>query len=270
MWRDKTWQFYALISEEAFVGAAIAHLGYLGFVFATAHDRVRGRSEAFQTLIPLGLGVKVAADPLRGRSELLPPWGLIRMESEPRLLRISLPQFQVDATMDRVEPWRAEWPIGRKGGNLTHKEMGFATAGRLRLGTNELSLQGHGFMDWTRGRPERETQWRWAAGVGRAGDRLVAWNLRTGFDDPTQCENAIWVDGSPRAAGLATIEPGRPWAVQGGGLILSFESEGERRQDLDLGAIASRYQQPWGRFHGTFEGVPLEGYGVVEDHWARW
>ena len=37
-----------------------------------------------------------------------------------------------------------------------------------------------------------------------------------------------------------------------------------------LGLLASRYAQPWGRFEGTFEGQPLTGYGVTEDHWARW
>lgn len=267
---EKAWQFVALASEGAFVSAAIAHLGYLGFVFAVAYDRETTQTEAFQLVIPLALGVKVAREAGAGRSELFPPWGVMRIDPAPRTLQLNLPIFRAEAALDAVEPWRVEWPIGSHGRNRTHKEMGFACRGRLYLRDRSLSLDGFGLMDWTRGSPARETAWRWAAGVGRAGDRLIAWNLRTGFDDPAQVENAIWIDGVPQAAGRARLEPGPAWTVSAGGLELAFDSHGERHEDLNLGIIASRYRQPWGRFHGQFEGVPLEGYGVVEEHWARW
>jgi hypothetical protein len=58
--------------------------------------------------------------------------------------------------------------------------------------------------------------------------------------------------------------------VTAGDLELSFIPEGVHTEDLNLWLLASRYSQPWGRFVGTWRGEPLEGYGVVEDHWARW
>jgi hypothetical protein len=98
----------------------------------------------------------------------------------------------------------------------------------------------------------------------------VAWNLRTGFGDPLEVENACWVDGQPSRLEAARIDPGDRWTVAAGALRLSFEADGQHAENLDVKLIASRYQQPWGRFTGTFEGAPLTGYGVVEDHWARW
>ncbi|HEY9855743.1 MAG TPA: DUF2804 domain-containing protein [Stenomitos sp.] len=269
MLRHKTWQYVALTSEEAFVSAAIAHLGYVGLVFATAYDRKTGQEVAFERIVPFARGIQVAPAPTTGSSTYHGSQGMMRFENDPRLVQLDLPNLQVNVQGDSVDPWKASWPIGR-GRNDTIKEMGFACQGSVRLGTSTLSLDGHGMMDWTAGTPARQTDWRWAAGVARAGDRLVAWNLRTGFNDPAQVENALWVDGQPVSPGRAQIEPGDPWRITAGDLDLHFEPHGMRREDMNLFVITSRYQQPWGRFHGQFEGVPLEGYGVVEDHWAVW
>lgn len=270
MLRHKTWQYLAITSEEAFISAAIAHLGYAGLVFATAYDRRTGEEMAFERLTPFALGLQVAPSPTEGVSGYTGVQGTMRFENAPRHIQLELPGLEVEVEGERIEPWNASWPIGRSGWNDTIKEMGFACKGTLRLGSQTLSLDGHGMMDWTSGTPARQTEWKWAAGVGRAGDRLIAWNLRTGFDDAEQVENALWIDGKPRSPGLAQIEPGSPWRIRAEGLELQFEPHGMRREDMNLLVVTSRYQQPWGRFYGEFEGQPLEGYGVVEDHWAVW
>lgn len=270
MLRTKTWQYLAIASDEAFVSAAIAHLGYVGLVFATAYDRRTRQEVAFERLVPFARGIQVAPSLAAGQSSYACAQGTMRFDNAPRRVQLDLPGLQVDVRGEGVEPWKAAWPIGRKGRNDTVKEMGFACEGTLRLGESTLSLDGYGMMDWTHGTPARQTDWRWAAGTARAGDRLIAWNLRTGFDDPRQVENALWVDGKPQSPGLARIEPGSPWRITTEGLDLWFEPHGMRREDMNLIVLTSRYQQPWGRFHGEFEGQPLEGYGVVEDHWAVW
>ncbi len=273
-WGEKAWQFAAAMSEEAFVAAAIADLGYLGFAFAYAVDRRTGRSEAFQALTPFAAGTTVAGVPEGGKSTFYHPSGYILIENRPRKLAVRLRAFKADVALADVQPWDATWPIEGGGYNRTQKAMGLPAKGHLELGGERLSLDGHGLSDWTRGAPARETSWRWAAGVGRAGDRVVAWNLRTGFDDPTGEENCIWVDGEPHGVGPATIEipadETQTWRVAGGDLALSFKEQGDRHENLDLILIASRYRQPWGTYVGTHAGVPLTGFGVTEDHWARW
>lgn len=270
MLRNKTWQYIALASDEAFVSAAIVDLGYAGLTFATAYDRATGLEASFERLTPFATRMRVAEGLTAGESHFRGFRSRISLDNAAGRLGIDLAGLQVEARFAAVEPWHARWPIGPKGQNETLKQMGFACEGKLHMGSRELRLDGFGMRDWTRGRPARQTAWLWAAGVARAGERLVAWNFRTGFDDPQEVENALWIDGQPRHPGKATIMPGSTWRIACEGMDLHFEPQGMRCEDKHLLLVASRYQQPWGRYHGHFEGLPLEGYGVVEDHWARW
>ena len=267
---EKRWQFVAVVAEEALVAAAVANFGYLGYAFAYAHRRDTGETRRYEMKSPLGLGAMVAFDADAGFSRLSVPTGYFRFDPDPGHLDIRLREFQASFNFDAGVPWDAAWDIPGAGHHQTRKRMGDPARGRLLWDGRDIPLSGRALMDWSRGRLARETAWRWAAGVGRAGDRVVAWNLRTGFDDPTQAENAVWVDGTPASAGPCTIEPGDAWRVEAGPLVLTFHPEGVHSEDLNLGLVASRYAQPWGRFEGSFEGQPLTGYGVAEDHWARW
>lgn len=267
---EKRWQFVSVVSDEVLVAAAVANFGYLGYAFAYAHRRDTGETRRYEVKTPLGLGAMVAYEPEDGFSRLSMPDGLITYEPSPSRLQVLVKAFQAEFTFALGTPWDAEWDIPGAGHHRTRKRMGDLATGRLRWDGREIVVEGRAMMDWSRGHLARETSWRWAAGVGHAGDRVIAWNLRTGFDDPTQAENAVWVDGTPAFAGPATIAPGDHWRVEAGDMVLGFEPEGVHSEDVNFGLVASRYSQPWGRFVGTWRGEPLTGYGVVEDHWARW
>jgi hypothetical protein len=267
---EKSWQFVAVVAEEALVAVAVANFRYLGYGFAYAHRRDTGETRRFEIKTPLGLGAEVAKEPDAGYSRLSVPTGYFRYDAAPGRLDVRLREFQADFALDAGASWDAEWDIPGAGHHRTRKRMGDLVRGRLVWDGHDLPLAGRSLIDWSRGHLARETAWRWATGVGRAGDRVVAWNLRTGFDDPEQVENAVWVDGTPAFAGPAILEPGDAWRVEAGPLVLRFHPEGVHSEDLNLGLLASRYAQPWGRFEGTFEGQPLTGYGVTEDHRARW
>lgn len=267
---EKSWQFVAVVAEEALVAVAVANFRYLGYGFAYAHRRDSGETRRFEIKTPLGLGAEVATAPDAGYSRLSVPTGYFRYDATPGRLEVRLREFQADFELDAGASWDAEWDIPGAGHHRTRKRMGDLARGRLVWDGKDLPLAGRSLIDWSRGHLARETAWRWATGVGRAGDRVVAWNLRTGFDDPDQVENAVWVDGTPAFAGTAILEPGDSWRVEAGPLVLRFHPEGVHSEDVNFGLVASRYAQPWGRFEGTFEGQPLTGYGVTEDHWARW
>lgn len=275
-WRVKTWEYVAVVADDVFLAAAIAHLGYLGFAFAYAFDRNSGVCKSFGAIIPLAMGTRVAIDPTQGGSHFSYPFGRIDIENRPRTLKMRFTGVIAAVRFEEVLPWEVRWLTRGGGENRTFKAMGLPASGFCEISGRRHAIAGHGLLDWTVGRPARETEWRWAAGVGRAGETLMAWNFRTGFDDPAQRENVVWISGIPRQVGLATIEPPREdaapavWTVSQGGLKLNFEEHGQRQESLNLGLIASRYRQPWGRFSGTFEGAPVDGYGVAEDHWARW
>lgn len=268
---EKRWQFAAIAADEAFVSAAVAHFGYLGYAFTYVWDRRTGTLRKSQQIVPLALGTTVAEEPDQGRSWFWGPLQAIAFDAGDDRLEIRAAGWSVDIRFaPDAAPFDAAWAIPSAGRHRTRKRMGQAATGTLTLDGRTTELTGLGLKDWSRGHPARETAWRWAAGAGRAGGRVIGWNLRTGFDDPAEAENALWVDGVPVHVGPATLEPGPTWRVVAGPLALTFHPEGEHREDLDLLVLASRYTQPWGRFEGTWEGIPLAGYGVVEDHWARW
>lgn len=267
---EKHWQFSAVVAEEAMLATAIVQLGYLGYGFAYAIARGQKdalRREAFN---PFGLGVEVAAGAAHGRSRLWTPCGGCTFDADAGRLTVDWLGLHADVSIAPGAPWEAGWTIPGGGAHHTTKRMGGAARGRLSFAGRRFELEGHALLDHSCGQPARETAWRWAAGVGRAGERLIAWNLRTGFDDASQAENAVWVDGVPTSPGPGRIEPGETWEVSAGPLALRFHPEGEKREDVDAWLVASRYRQPWGRFEGHWEGVPLLGYGVTEEHWARW
>jgi hypothetical protein len=115
----------------------------------------------------------------------------------------------------------------------------------------------------------RMTHWRWSAGVGRsvAGQEL-AWNLVEGINDPaTGSERTVWVDGEPREVAPCSFASDLERVDD---LIFAPEASVERRQNLLV--VQSDYRQPFGTFRGMLPGgiAVAEGYGVMEEHRARW
>lgn len=151
----------------------------------------------------------------------------------------------------------------------TRKQGGIKARGEISLGGTERSVQARAIVDDTAAFYPRLTHWRWCAGVGRSTDgRELAWNLVQGVNDPlTSSERTVWVDGEPYepapcsfAADLHRVDD----------LHFAAEARLERHQNLLL--VQSDYRQPFGTFSGDLPGgVSLqEGYGVMEEHRARW
>ena len=153
----------------------------------------------------------------------------------------------------------------------TRKRGGVAVGGEVRVGGRALDLAGcAAVIDESAGYHERETAWRWCAGIGRdAGGRALAWNLAEGIHDaPQASENTLWVEGEPRP-----LEP-QPIAAdlsRAGGLEFTALATRARHERLAGGLLSSDYEQPFGTFAGTLGPIELaQGWGVMERHRARW
>jgi hypothetical protein len=193
--------------------------------------------------------------------------------------------------VEQVEPGR--WLY-------THKCYGLAASGEVRAGALDVTIEdeeGHAGLDYNQGFRKLETYWNWAAAGGRAtsGER-VGFNLTAhrpwrgsgaeqaagAFEeDATDC--ALWLDG--QCVKLASIDFAyqpedrlAPWKIRDEeGLVdLTFEADGERADDINLGLVVSQFYQPYGHFSGTLRdraGRSFEldrVYGVTEQHYARW
>jgi hypothetical protein len=286
--RSRRWCYAAAGDEEASAGAAVVVLCPLAVTFAWA--QLAGRTVTWEQRVPLWRGAWVARTPAGGagvvstaaRVVIGGDGGLdldVPVDEGVGRLRVA-----VEVTTD-VTPvvLVTETPTG--GWNSTQKAAGTAVRGRIELGdalAHDLDDTAGGWRDWTSGRQDRTTVWRWAAGSGASADgHRVGINLSSGMNARHEGEDLVWWDGEPLALPAHTLrpvsesEPETGWELAGPGWALSFEAAGVRAKHERLPLLTSRYVQPIGRFTGTLPspdgGVrSVSLTGVTEDHLAIW
>ncbi len=265
------------------VGAAVVDLGAVAVAFAWAS--MGGRTVTWETRRPLGRGAWVAATPAGGaglrsrdaRMDLLGDGGLdldVPVAGGRLAVRVRGKQPVAPVVLSTATP--------RGGWNVTQKAAGNAVSGRIALGAAQYDLgeDAGGWRDWTSGRQDRRTTWRWAAGAGTDADgRRVGLNASTGMNGEGPGEDLLWWEGRPHPLDVERLAPQDlpegQWRVSGPGWALRFEPEGVRAADENMLVLRSRYVQPIGRFVGTLPDpdgrvVPVTLSGVTEDHLAVW
>ncbi len=206
----------------------------------------------------------------RGRSRLLEQTRLGRgaVDLRPGRLTVNDAAVQLDLRLEEGDGVEAVCPSDRSYA-WTRKQGGVRAHGVATIEGARHSVDARAVIDDTAAYYPRNTSWQWSAGIGISVDgRDLAWNLVAGVNDPeTRSERTVWVDGQ-------TSEP--PPCVFAPGLrgvdALRFEAEAVRERTDNLVLVRSRYRQPFGVFSGELPaGITLaEGYGVMEEHQARW
>lgn len=266
------------------MGAAVVDLGVVAVAFAWAV--LDGRTVTWETRRPLRRGAWVAPTP-PGGAGLTTRGARLRLHGDGGLdLDVPVADGRLTASVQAREPAAPvvlSTPTPSGGWNVTQKAAGTAVGGDLRLAGagGALASTAGGWRDWTSGRQDRATTWRWAAGAGhdRAG-RRIGLNLSTGMNGCGPGEDLVWVDGAPHPVVVEHLAPvgpeaSGPWRASGPTWALRFEPWGVRAADENLGLLRSTYTQPIGRFTGTLpgpDGGPLQVglTGVTEDHLAVW
>lgn len=181
----------------------------------------------------------------------------------------------IDLVVDEIAGVETVCPHGA-GWIWTRKQAGVAIRGSVRLRDGrELRVDCFGAVDDTVGYHARHTAWQWSAGVGTTADgRACGWNLVAGVNDPPRhSERSVWIDGAVHEAAACTFAADLSSvrsSADGGALDFTAEATRERHDELLL--ARSDYVQPFGTFRGTLPGgvVLREGFGVMEQHRARW
>ncbi len=265
-------------------GAAVVRIGpaVLTFAYAT----VGGRAVVFDATSILARHRRVGPIPAHGARFHSRHAGLdLGADGS---LRLAVPtaagRLEVHVrTTDDVLPVVLVTPTPAGGWNVTEKAAGTAAAIKLSLGGEVVEVpDAHGWRDWTTGRQDRRTAWRWAAGAGLDADgSRIGLNASTGMNGVAQGEDLLWVDGLPRTLALHRLEPldedvpDGAWQVTGPGTRLALAPLGQRSRREQLGPLVSHYTQPIGRWQGTVPGASdspreVELFGVAEDHLAVW
>jgi hypothetical protein len=305
--RARRWYYAAAGDAEVSAGAAVAVLGPLAVTFAWA--QLGDRTVTWERRVPLRRGAWVARTPAGGAGAVSPAGRVVlagdgsfeidvpitdrpRSDDAASVASASRsgdggPSERLRVTVEVVADVApvvlvTETPTG--GWNCTQKAAGSAVVGRIVLGavTHELGAGAGGWRDWTSGRQDRTTVWRWAAGAGRAADgRQVGLNVSSGMNARAEGEDLVWWDGVPVPLPAHTVRPVSEselhagWELGGPGWSLSFHATGVRAKHERLPLLTSRYVHPIGRFTGTLPdpaGVIQEVTltGVTEDHLAIW
>jgi hypothetical protein len=156
----------------------------------------------------------------------------------------------------------------------TRKQAAVPVRGQVLVAGDAIAIDALGVVDDTAGYHGRHTAWRWSAGVGETADgRPAGWNLVTGVNDPPSAsERSVWVDGHAKEVGPVSFADDLSGVTFAEGGALAFTSEAVRERHDELLVLRSDYRQPFGTFRGALPGgVELaRGYGVMEEHTARW
>lgn len=284
----RRWLYAAAASDDVAVGAAVVEAlpGWAPIGVAFVWAWVVGEVVTWERRALVGASCRVGRVPAdgavarirtRGEHVVLGADGSID-------LRIRLADGRwLSATVgaDAATPAVLATPTPAGGWNATQKLAGVRATGEVALGAHLGELDGGAWTDWTAGRQDRHTAWRWAAAVGTTADgRHVGLNASTGMNGAGPGEDVVWWDGVPYPLELETLAPvddpaTGPWRVAGPGWDLDVSPVGVRQADEDLLLVRSRYVQPIGRFAGTLPGpggraVAVSLVGVTEDHEAVW
>lgn len=230
---------------------ARAEVGPLSQCFWAVFDRRRGQTFAHTRLRPGGHEV---------------------IMDGPRI-EISYGNLRARLWLEEHSALETICPSGR-GWAWTRKRAGVPVRGTVAVGDRRIEVDAFGVDDESAGYHRRDTAWMWSAGVGRASDgRPLAWNLVEGINDPPErSERGVWLgdeaiaEPAPvRFEGLAAID-------FADGERLTFAGESERTRSDDFLLVKSSYRHRFGTFSGRLAGgIELaEGFGVMEQHKARW
>jgi hypothetical protein len=279
--RARRWSYLAAADEQVAAGAAVVDLGYTvaSFVWVCRDGQVttweRKGLPRRHGRVP-GTASHGPAWFRAGRDEVVvDPHGRLQVA-------VSTRDGAITAEVDVATDSSAVIVVPTAGGgwNATQKVAGEVATGRVGVGGWQHELRDAGsWRDYTVGRQDRQTAWRWAAGAGHAGQQRVGLNLSTGMNEHPPGENLVWWDGIPYSLPLEVLRPlggfEGPWMASGPGWSLDFQPVGVRAADENLLVVRSRYVQPIGTFTGTLpkpDGsvVDVHLQGVTEDHAARW
>jgi hypothetical protein len=245
----KRWRYAGVYGPELMLCAGDARVGPLPVRWWAIAEPGRALVDRTTLIAPAGVEV-----------------GPRRVEVRADGARISLELEPAGDAMEVVSP--------SDGSYIWTGKRPFVARGTVEVGGRRSEIECGALIDDSAGYHARVTEWRWSAGVGvaRGGER-VAWNVVTGVHDaPRDSERTVWVDGRASEVGPVEFAGDLSSLSFADGGSLAFEEWSARVDNTNVGFFSNVYRQPFGTFTGTLPGglELAEGYGVMEEHSARW
>jgi hypothetical protein len=289
--RTKRWEYWNVITPTHILALTVSSIDYAAVHEVFVLERVTGRTfskaatviPARDVVIPDNFGSGLARGLAKNLEVVVEPL------SDGTRLRASIPQVSFDVTVTRPEDHDClavvvPWSTTRF--QYTVKDLALPAAGTVTIDgvtTDVPAGTSWAVLDHGRGRWPYDASWNWGAGSGTWGGHTIGlqvggkWTVGTG-----STENGIIVDGhlykvhDEMTWVYDLADWRRSWHVSGGGLEATLTPFHLRSARTNLGIVAARTDQCFGKWSGSFvtprgATITFEGLdGWAEDVHNRW
>lgn len=265
--RNKRWEYWNVTTPSHILALTVSSIDYAAVHEIWVYDRATTKSWGKSaTVVPprgVELPASVESGPARARAKDL-EIDIDQIEGGTRLqARTPDTAFDVVAALPAdherlavVVPW------SQTRFQYTVKDVARPASGSVTIeGVTFDVPEGESWavLDHGRGRWPYDVRWNWAAGSGRSGGRVVGIQVGGRWTEGTgSTENAFLVDGRLHKIhdeltwDYDLADWRRPWRIAGGGLEASFAPFHNKVTRTNLGVVASRTDQCFGHWSGTF------------------
>ena len=284
-------QFIGLTGDDFILGVAIVSLKWVSNCFIYIYQPSTKTFKEYSWLKPLSMGIKTNNQPNNGT------WSFksgknhvsIHAENGKRTLDLKVgSELSVNVELDEhneYQPLPVCCRAGYNGWVFTQKSTALDFTGEIKwqgkiIDSSDMLAS----VDWSCGYMRRETFWLWGSLSCKTEDGTkIGFNLAAGVNETSHTENGLWINNKLIKLDRAEFIFNRKnrqdtWQVvtSDGHINLRFEPEGERKEKVNAGLIASNFTQLFGRFYGTIKDESgkehlIDGAtGFCEDHYAKW
>jgi hypothetical protein len=266
-------------TSRYYAGFAIADAGMVATAFAYIFDAQTGLYVEEKTTVPFGFSTPF--DPDLSTSWSLKKFSIAR-DGDRMICSYTGKRLQMKmAITENGKGSTTIAPAGDRPFHHTYKNLLLPTEVEARVDGQNIKFNGNiGGIDFSKGYPPRHTFWNWAS-MNAVTDSGIEFGVNLVGDFNNSIENALWVNGSVSQLSQATFSYSRPaeksiWYVStlDGLISMDFKPLGMRSENTNAILMLSRFKQPFGVFTGTVilsgESHRFTGYGVVEEHFAKW
>lgn len=275
----KAWLYAGAFTQRYYVGFAIADAGIVATAFAYLFDAVTNKYIEEKITVPFGFNT--VFDP-----DLATSWKLknFSIDRDGNNMTCAYKGKRLKLTMQLTEDGLGCTTIAPAAGrpfHHTYKNLLLPAKVDVVADGEQIHFEGKvGGLDFSKGYPPRTTFWNWAS-VNAVTDAGIEFGMNLVGDFNNGIENALWINGKISQLSQATFSYIHPveksnWYIKtlDGTVNMHFTPLGVRGENINALIMKSIFKQPFGVFKGTIiiDGQPqsFTGYGVVEEHFAKW
>lgn len=277
-WQRKAWLFVNVCNADFYAGIAICDAGYLGKPFVYIYD-VKNK-----ILLEDGASVPFAFNKNEDWT-LKSDWKIknyhIYAVDNQIIAKYKGKKFQLTITIDNNHNGLSfVCPSKNRPFHFTYKNE--ALPAQVEFTYKGVTQRCHtvlGGIDFSKGYPPRHTTWNWTSFMGQTTDGTkVGINLVDKFND--NIENALWLGNEQSLLGSVKYEYAQAseknaWRVFNDNLEIVMPNPlGARRENVNAIFLKSKFIQVFGVMSGKIKvnniWTNIEGFGVMEEHEAKW